>query len=427
MAKWLREYFSFGNHKARSPPQPPKPDYSKKKHSSESVYQESDLMRAYRLQKEKDFEDPYNNGPGSSLRRLRAMCQEQPEDEKREKWDKSTEKRFVTNSSPHLYRSNSERKASSSPSAKYISPKHRLIKVDSTPVGDHNKIITWSPSANSKKLHKSEANNAKKEKVAIRDDYSDPFDAENEMKNKVSKKREMVNNGYMEPYEAQKMMEEIHKQESQKKGIQLYDTPYEPEGNGVASDTESVASYLRESRLPQDDDRPAEEYDQPWEWNKVTVPTLAAQFNGIEKRQSSPLWDRRRQLRPPGLIKHGSPEFYGIIGERVDPNTPLEKQVWYHGAISRTDAENLLRLCKECSYLIRNSQSSKNDYSLSLKSSQGFMHMKLTRTKDKYILGQNSLPFDSVPEVIHYYTARKLPIKGAEHLSLLYPVTVRTL
>lgn len=40
---------------------------------------------------------------------------------------------------------------------------------------------------------------------------------------------------------------------------------------------------------------------------------------------------------------------------------------WYHGAISRTDAESLLRLCKEASYLVRNSETSKNDYSLSLK------------------------------------------------------------
>ncbi|XP_067883865.1 SH2 domain-containing adapter protein B-like [Heterodontus francisci] len=208
---------------------------------------------------------------------------------------------------------------------------------------------------------------AKEIAVAIRDDYSDPFDAKNELKNIVIKKREVENNGYMEPYEAQKMMAEIHKQESQKKEIQLYDTPCELEGSGVVSDTECDASYLRESKLPQDDTRPAEEYDQPWEWNKVTVPTLAVQFNGIEKRQSSPLRDRRRQLMPPGLIKHGGPEFCGIIGERIDPNTPLEKQVWYHGAISRTDAENLLRLCKECSYLIRNSQSNKNDYSLSLK------------------------------------------------------------
>lgn len=49
------------------------------------------------------------------------------------------------------------------------------------------------------------------------------------------------------------------------------------------------------------------------------------------------------------------------------------------------------------------------------------------KTKEKYILGQNSPPFNSVPEVIHYYTTKKLPIKGAEHLSLLYPVAVQTL
>lgn len=62
------------------------------------------------------------------------------------------------------------------------------------------------------------------------------------------------------------------------------------------------------------------------------------------------------------------------------------------------------------------------------RSSQGFMHMKLSRTKEnKYILGQNSCPFDSVPEIIHFYSSRKLPIKGAEHMSLLYPVAIRTL
>ncbi|KAH0628473.1 hypothetical protein JD844_009707 [Phrynosoma platyrhinos] len=171
---------------------------------------------------------------------------------------------------------------------------------------------------------------------------------------------------------------EFQRQDSvkpQQKDIQLYDTPYEPEGNSVESDSESIVSQrLRESKLPQDDDRPADEYDQPWEWNKVTLPALAVQFNGGEIRQSSPSpssSDRRRQLRAPGggfkPIKHGSPEFCGILGERVDPTIPLEKQIWYHGAISRTDAENLLRLCKECSYLVRNSQTSKHDYSLSLK------------------------------------------------------------
>jgi hypothetical protein len=63
MAKWLRDYLSFGGR--RPPPQPPAPDYT-----------ESDILRAYRVQKNLDFEDPYEDadtrlepeppGPGDS-------------------------------------------------------------------------------------------------------------------------------------------------------------------------------------------------------------------------------------------------------------------------------------------------------------------------------------------------------------------------
>ncbi|XP_077106716.1 SH2 domain-containing adapter protein B [Ranitomeya variabilis] len=480
MAKWLNKYFSLGNNNNnKSPPQPPRPDYKRNGGGSErSVHlqqqyhhhtsplparDESDLIKAYRAQKERDFEDPYN-GPGSSLRKLRAMCGEEQADGRRGRAPgcssssslfqepypgsstNTTSSSSSSSSSPHLYRSNSERRPPGArhqplPGAaelKYIvSPKHRLIKIDGCSWGDTagtgSAGISWSPAVTAGMSKGEELGTcAKKDKVVIADDYSDPFDAKNEQKNKGVK----TENGYMEPYEAQRLMTDIQKQESQKppqKNIQLYDTPYEPECNGVESDSESLVGLrMRESKLPQDDDRPADEYDQPWEWNKA-LPALAAQFNGGEIRQSSPSpsSDRRRQLRAPGggfkPIKHGSPELCAILGERVDPNIALEKQIWYHGAVSRIDAENLLRLCKECSYLVRNSQTSKHDYSLSLKSSQGFMHMKLSKAKEKYVLGQNSPPFDSVPEVIHFYTTRKLPIKGAEHLSLLYPVAVRTL
>ncbi|KFV00465.1 SH2 domain-containing adapter protein B, partial [Pterocles gutturalis] len=130
---------------------------------------------------------------------------------------------------------------------------------------------------------------------------------------------------------------EFQKQEGMKchqTSMQLYDTPYEPEGSGGESDSASVVSHrLRESKLPHDDDRPADEYDQPWEWNKVTIPALAAQFSGSEKRQAppSPSNDQHRGLRAPGggfkPIKHGSPEFCGILGERIDPTIQLEKQM----------------------------------------------------------------------------------------------------
>ncbi|XP_019910355.2 SH2 domain-containing adapter protein F isoform X7 [Esox lucius] len=280
--------------------------------------------------------------------------------------------------------------------------------------------------------------------LIILDDYADPFDAEADGGNQPSTEKvaqaSTENDGYMEPYEAQKMMAEIRGGRGPKEGSQrslpLYDTPYEPEENGTESESERP-QCPRESRLPQDDERPPEEYDQPWEWKKERISkAFAVQFDGVEKSRMSPTKDGKGG-RPPRVHSSGclvntkmsSLDYCSAaLGERVDPCVPLESQFWYHGAISRTDAECLLRLCKEASYLVRNSETSKNDFSLSLKSNQGFMHMKLSRTKEnKYILGQNGCPFDSVPEIIHFYSSRKLPIKGAEHMSLLYPVAIRTL
>ncbi|XP_059500576.1 SH2 domain-containing adapter protein F-like isoform X2 [Stegostoma tigrinum] len=336
MAKWLREYLNWGRHEGHSSPRAVKSELGGREGASGTAARTDTefMLRAYRLQKERDFEDPYRGWQALSLRTVRTARQSQLPEE------------------PPFCHSNSERAETSNCN----STKHRLVKVDS-PSPARNATISWNHRSNCKKVQKPQQSDLTKDRVAMRDDYSDPFDAKNELKNKVVKKPEMDNNGYMEPYEAQRMM--------------------------------------------------------------------AAQISGFQRRQSSFFCDRRRHLRPSGRNK--IQEFCGIVGETVNPNTPLEKQVWYHGAISRTDAENLLRLCKECSYLIRNSQRKKNNYSLSLKSNQGFMHMKLTRTKDKYILGENSLPFDSVPEIIHHYSTRRLPIKGAEHLSLLYPVAVRTL
>ncbi|XP_019134427.1 SH2 domain-containing adapter protein F isoform X1 [Larimichthys crocea] len=504
MAKWFKEHLGFKTTKA-PPPAPPKPDY---RHCHTGVpgapgYQQTssgatfpspaqpDILAAYKLQKELDFEDPYT--PGGNIS-------------------------FGPSSN-----------TVGSPDIKYVSPKHRLIKVEtiekSSPAPGGGVTVTQAVAVGSVKSPTSPPpdHDNNKEKLIILEDYADPFDAEQAGGTQtITEKVTTENDGYMEPYEAQKMMAEIRSggrgpKEGSVRQLPLYDTPYEPTENGGDSDPERLRCP-RESRLPQDDERPPEEYDQPWEWKKeriskafaallcydcisyegsvsgtgsgphggkdctsksVTVeikvikdlpwpppvgqlntsppvveelesPTQTpqpspgqtgcdqhhhVQFDGIEKSRMSPT--KEGKTRP--LQRHSSgclvntkmtslDHCSSSLGERIDPTMPLESQFWYHGAISRTDAESLLRLCKEASYLVRNSETSKNDYSLSLKSSQGFMHMKLSRTKEnKYILGQNSCPFDSVPEIIHFYSSRKLPIKGAEHMSLLYPVAIRTL
>ena len=51
------------------------------------------------------------------------------------------------------------------------------------------------------------------------------------------------------------------------------------------------------------------------------------------------------------------------------------------------------------------------------------MHMKIVTNHDgRFILGQFSQPFCSIAQMVHYYTINKLPIKGAEHISLAIPV-----
>ncbi|KAM9366332.1 SH2 domain-containing adapter protein F isoform 5-T5 [Symphorus nematophorus] len=421
MAKWFKEHLGFKTTKA-PPPAPPKPDY---RHCHTGVpggapgYQQTssgatfpspaqpDILAAYKLQKELDFEDPYTPGGNISFSSLNTV---------------------------------------GSPDIKYVSPKHRLIKVEtiekSSPAPGGGVTVTQAVAVGSVKSPTSPPSDQdNKEKLIILEDYADPFDAEQAGGTQTSTEKVTTeNDGYMEPYEAQKMMAEIRSggrgpKEGSVRQLPLYDTPYEPAENGGDSDPERLRCP-RESRLPQDDERPPEEYDQPWEWKKERISkAFAVQFDGVEKSRMSPT--KEGKTRP--LQRHSSgclvntkmtslDHCSSSLGERIDPTMPLESQFWYHGAISRTDAESLLRLCKEASYLVRNSETSKNDYSLSLKSSQGFMHMKLSRTKEnKYILGQNSCPFDSVPEIIHFYSSRKLPIKGAEHMSLLYPVAIRTL
>uniref|UniRef100_A0A1A7WQM3 Src homology 2 domain containing F n=1 Tax=Iconisemion striatum TaxID=60296 RepID=A0A1A7WQM3_9TELE len=413
MAKWFKEHLGFKTTKA-PPPAPPKPDY---RHCHTGVpgapgsgatfpsSAQPDILAAYKLQKELDFEDPYTPGGNISF-------------------------------GPSV-------NAVVSSDIKYVSPKHRLIKVETTeksPAPGGGVTVTQAAAGGSVKSPTSPPPDPdNKEKLIILEDYADPFDAEQAGGTPTTTDKVTTeNDGYMEPYEAQKMMAEIRSggrgsKEGSLRQLPLYDTPYEPTENGGESDPERLRCP-RESRLPQDDERPPEEYDQPWEWKKERISkAFAVQFD--EKSRMSPTKDgksRPLQRHSSGCLvntkmtslEHSS----SSLGERIDPTMPLESQFWYHGAISRTDAESLLSLCKEASYLVRNSETSKNDFSLSLKSSQGFMHMKLSRTKEnKYILGQNSCPFDSVPEIIHFYSSRKLPIKGAEHMSLLYPVAIRTL
>ncbi|XP_004436169.1 PREDICTED: SH2 domain-containing adapter protein E [Ceratotherium simum simum] len=295
--------------------------------------------------------------------------------------------------------------------------------------------------------------------VIILEDYADPYDAKR-TKGQRDAERVGENDGYMEPYDAQQMITEIRRRGSKDplvkalqlldspcepgengmkpetlpkrrsskdllgKPPQLYDTPYEPAEGGPRAEGK-VRPPDSHSRLPQDDERPAAEYEQPWEWKKEQiVRALSVQFEGSERpsikeetvRQHHRQKSWTQKILKPAVSDHSE-------GERVDPALPLEKQPWYHGAITRAEAESRLQPCKEAGYLVRNSESGTSRYSIALKTSQGCVHIIVAQTKDnKYTLNQTSAVFDSIPEVVHYYSNEKLPFKGAEHMTLLYPV-----
>ncbi|XP_070923024.1 SH2 domain-containing adapter protein F isoform X3 [Macaca nemestrina] len=334
VAKWLREHLGFrggGGGGGGSKPAPPEPDYRPPAPSPAAPpAPPPDILAAYRLQRERDFEDPYSGGSSGSAA-------------------------LATPAAP-----------GPTPPPRHGSPPHRLIRVETPgpPAPPADERISGPP--------------ASSDRLAILEDYADPFDVQEtgEGSAGASGAPEKVpeNDGYMEPYEAQKMMAEIRgSKETATQPLPLYDTPYEPEEDGATPEGEG-APWPRESRLPEDDERPPEEYDQPWEWKKERISkAFAAQFEGSEKSCLSPGREEKGRLPPrlsagnPKSAKPLSVEPSSPLGEWTDPALPLENQVWYHGAISRTDAENLLRLCKEASYLVRNSETSKNDFSLSLK------------------------------------------------------------
>nr|XP_004549134.2 SH2 domain-containing adapter protein E [Maylandia zebra] len=368
-------------------------------------------------------------------------------------WDNLLSGKSRKNSKAEPVFDEQPRSIKSSPSANaYIS---RLIRVDKQ---------DKSPSFNSGTITSAVAPEAEKaaqcktETVIILEDYADPFDAQ---KTREQREAERVgeNDGYMEPYDAQQMITEIRRRgskdllkvcavmegseatadEAHPAPVQIYDIPYEEGG-----DSEKTAITR-----PELDTRPSAEYELPWEWKKEhIVKTLSAQFDSSDRttkdetphptltrqpqhppaqhqhrRQKS--WTQKilRSSLPALLPSSTSSSSSETEACSVDPSLPLEKQSWYHGCVTRQEAEFQLHSCKEASFLVRNSESDNSKYSIALKTSQGCVHIIVAQTKENgYTLDQSSCVFPSIPEVVHHYSTQRLPFNGAEHMTLLHPV-----
>jgi hypothetical protein len=127
----------------------------------------------------------------------------------------------------------------------------------------------------------------------------------------------------------------------------------------------------------------------------------------------------------------------GMVPVSVQPGLPVGAQMpspgraseltgqpWFHGRITRKHAETVLNNKPLGSFLVRQSESGdSNDYSLSLVSGSGCVHMRICMKNGEFILGQCSQPFGSIVKMIEHYARTEVPIKGAQHVRLSVPIT----
>ncbi|OCU00342.1 SH2 domain-containing adapter protein D [Xenopus laevis] len=363
MARWLKDYLNF----KKVPPKPPKPDYT-----------ESEILRAYRAQKDLDFEDPYQES--------KTGYQESPE-------------RLV------------------GLSVNMMSPRHRLIKLEST----ENVKSTQ---------HKQREESAREENINCKVNPSNTRLPTTEGKNdELVGGDEPEDIRYMDPYESQSTDLHCIGERAAGTELKLYDFPYQ----------EQCHKTFQDSHQHLEDERPADEYDQPWEWKKDDINrAFAVQFEGSDWQQSS-LNRRERLLQPSAksfrrLQKNSpstspeisaSPKQCGVLTEEcmaysarnVTLNPPLQTQVWYHGTLNRLEAEKYLQNCRPGSFVIRTEHDI--EYFMSIRGSDSTLHLKVICTENgRFMLGESGPSFTCILELVEHYMKHPLLLQNEEQLFL---------
>ncbi|KAF5284818.1 hypothetical protein FQA39_LY04543, partial [Lamprigera yunnana] len=129
------------------------------------------------------------------------------------------------------------------------------------------------------------------------------------------------------------------------------------------------------------------------------------------------------ELRYEQYMKPAHKEYYNDLPGKVPPDVgpppvpplPLKNEIWFHGQISRAEAEKLLQ--KDGDFLVRESPASEGQYVLSGMQENTKKHLLLidpegvVRTKDRM--------FQSVSHLINYHCEYSLPIISAESAMVL--------
>ncbi|XP_068186206.1 cytoplasmic protein NCK2a [Antennarius striatus] len=152
----------------------------------------------------------------------------------------------------------------------------------------------------------------------------------------------------------------------------------------------------------------------------------------VEKPDNDPEWWRCRNSR--GMVGLVPKNYVMVLDERPDAPTSSSLQKrhvvparsgkfagrdWYYGNITRHQAECILNeRGEEGDFLIRDSESSPSDFSVSLKAASKNKHFKVQHSDGVYCIGQRR--FDSMDELVEHY--KKAPIFTSDHGEKLYLV-----
>ncbi|XP_054888185.1 cytoplasmic protein NCK2a [Poeciliopsis prolifica] len=154
----------------------------------------------------------------------------------------------------------------------------------------------------------------------------------------------------------------------------------------------------------------------------------------IAKPENDPEWWRCKNSR--GIIGLVPKNYVAVLDERPGPpsttsGSPQGRYIgparsgkfagrdWYYGNITRQEAECILNeRGEEGDFLIRDSESSPSDFSVSLKAVEKNKHFKVQLSDGAYCIGQRR--FSSMDELVEHY--KKAPIYTSDHGEKLYLV-----
>ncbi|XP_029025338.1 tyrosine-protein kinase Fer isoform X2 [Betta splendens] len=120
-------------------------------------------------------------------------------------------------------------------------------------------------------------------------------------------------------------------------------------------------------------------------------------------------------IRSPKAMLGSSSSFFDVI---PTSERPLVEQEWYHGAIPRTEAQELLR--QQGDFLVRESHAKPGEYVLSVFSDEQRRHFIIQFADNQYRF--EGTGFSTIPQLIEHHFSTKQVITKKSGVVLLNPV-----